>query len=217
VDIRLVSATNLDPKDAIRTLGFREDLLHRLEVLRIDIPPLRRRKGDIAILARHFLDLFRREFHSTVEAISPDALQLMKQYDWPGNLRELKNVVAQGAILAEEGEIQTDHLPSRITEPVVDALTFPDSAPQPSFARSREGPGGRFPGDSGQVHSVPTGDGVFFPVGFSLDEVEKAYVLKTLSACGNNKTRTARILGISRKALYDKLAKWGLLERTSAV
>lgn len=211
-DVRLISATNMDPQEAIRKIGFREDLLHRLQVLRIDIPPLQRRKSDIKRLAEHFLRLFRREFDSRVDGIADEAIQLLKTYHWPGNLRELKNVIAQGAILAEHGKIQAEHLPSRITRPVEPdaaghglAPSAPGQMADGVFSDTRDG----FP--SSQGISFPLVDGVFAPVGFSLDEVEKAYVLKTLAACGNNKTRAARILRISRKALYDKMERWGLL------
>jgi two-component system response regulator AtoC/two-component system response regulator HupR/HoxA len=184
-----------------------------LQVLRIDLPPLRRRRSDIKRLAEHFLDLFCREFDSRVEGVSGEVLPLLKQYHWPGNLRELKNVIAQGAILADRGKIEPKHLPSRIAHPVEqDAAVHGlgqavgSAGPCPPVAQ-----GGDLSSTSPGV-SLPAVDGVFMPVGFALDEVERAYVLKTLAACGNNKTRTAKVLGISRKALYDKLERWGLLE-----
>lgn len=211
-DVRLISATNMDPQQAVLRIGFREDLLHRLQVLRIDLPPLRRRKSDIKRLAEHFLGLFREEFDTQINGISMGALQVLKLYHWPGNLRELKNVIAQGAILAEHGKIRAEHLPSRITSPDERDAAVRGIPPSTSIEAA-----GGVPDSAGDFTRLPPAtnfppvDGVFVPVGFSLDEVEKAYVLKTLATCGHNKTRTAKVLGISRKALYDKMERWGLL------
>lgn len=202
VDARIITATNLNLQTAVRRGQFREDLLHRLQGLQVALPPLRRRKADIPLLANRFLAAFEREFESDVTGISREAMRVLRQYRWPGNIRELKNVIAQAAVTAEQGELLPNHLPARVRG---DA-----AAPNPSQ-----------PGSEPAIQTLPVAptpaatphpstDGVFLPVGISLREVEKAYVLKTLSSCGNNKTRAAQILGITRKALYDKLARWGI-------
>ena len=198
-DIRVLAASNVDPRKVVRQGTFREDLLHRLQVLRVALPSLRQRKRDIAQLAYHFLDIFRREFDADVTGISREALSVLRAYRWPGNVRELKNVIGQAAVMAERGEITREHLPPRVS----------DRASRPAAAgpMSAAADGPAFP-----IQAAPSvADGVFVPLGVSLDDAERAHVLKTLAFCGNNKTRAAEMLGISRKALYDKLARWGAM------
>jgi DNA-binding NtrC family response regulator len=101
VDVRVIAATNQDLEKAVRKGDFREDLYYRLNVLPVVMPPLRERTGDVALLARHFLDTFNREFRKTVTGLSPDAIRLLDSYPWPGNVRELKNAVERAVLLAE--------------------------------------------------------------------------------------------------------------------
>jgi len=110
VDIRLVTATNADLEQAMRQGRFREDLYFRIQVLPITIPPLRHRQGDIPLLARYFLDRFRREFNRPIECIRPEAMDRLQKYPWPGNVRELENAIKSAVILADR-EIGIEHLP----------------------------------------------------------------------------------------------------------
>jgi DNA-binding NtrC family response regulator len=200
-DVRVIAAANMDPGKAVREGLFRADLLHRLQVLRITLPLLRKRPGDVPVLARYFLEQFKEKFESEVSGISPESIRLMEHYEWPGNVRELKNVIAQAVVMAEKGAIEPAHLPSRIAhaekrtrgKEVVSAGEAAQS-PQVGEAVTVEDPGQR--------------TGLFLPLGMPLREVEKAYVLKSLAMCGHNKARTARMLEISRKALYGKLRRW---------
>lgn len=201
-DIRLVTATNVDPRVGVKNGLFREDLVHRLEVLRIDLPALRERKEDIPLLTKHFLDIFSKEFELDVGEISQEALGSLQTYDWPGNVRELKNVIAQAVVMAEEGAIAPEHLPQRITgiKPEEDFgfLPIPDEF---VHTMASSGTDTEFSIDS---------EGVMVPLGMPLAEVEKTYLLKTLEDSGNNKSSSSKTLGISRKTLYDKLSKWGI-------
>ena len=173
-DVRVVAASNEDLEDAVRRGRFREDLFYRLDVFRIDVPPVRERQGDIPLLVDEFLRRYNEQFGRDVAGIAPDCLALLENYDWPGNVRELKNVV-QRAVLVCEGEVLlSKHLPPR----------FRPERP----ARSR----------------------VTFEVGTPLDEVEREMVIRALDEAGNNRTRAALLLGISRRALYNKLHKHGL-------
>ena len=114
VDVRVIAATNKDFEKEIAEGRFREDLYYRLSVIPIQLPPLRERKEDIPLLARHFLERFRRSMEKPVEAISPEAMRKLEEYDWPGNVRELENTLERAVALEMTGEITLRVLPDRI-------------------------------------------------------------------------------------------------------
>ena len=103
VDVRVVAATNIDLRRAVEEGRFREDLFYRLNVIAIQLPPLRQRKEDIPALVQHFVDKYARENGKAVEAVTPEALQVLMDYDWPGNVRELENVIERGVVLCTTG------------------------------------------------------------------------------------------------------------------
>ena len=105
VDFRLVSATNVDLEEAVRGGRFREDLYYRLNVFRIDLPPLRERAGDVALLARHFVRRFAQAMAKPVRGITPDGCRLLERYAWPGNVRELRNVIERALVVCQEEEV----------------------------------------------------------------------------------------------------------------
>jgi DNA-binding NtrC family response regulator len=111
VDVRVLAATNVNPADAIRDNKLREDLYYRLNVFTIDLPPLRDRKVDLALLIQAFIDEFNARDRRQVRAVAPEAMQLLEQYDWPGNIRELRNVVERAIILTKGEFIEPSHLP----------------------------------------------------------------------------------------------------------
>ena len=114
VDVRVITATNRDLEKAIAADEFREDLFYRLSVIPIHLPPLRERREDIPLLARHFLERFRKSMEKQVEAISPQAMSRMESYDWPGNVRELENTIERAVALESGPEISVTVLPERI-------------------------------------------------------------------------------------------------------
>ena len=218
-DVRLIAATNVDLRHAVDSGAFREDLVHRLQVFFIMLPALREHMADLSMLTHHFLELTRNELGMEVDAISEDAMEVLEQYSWPGNIRELKNAIAQAAVMCETGIIEPRHLPTRIMRSPGDGQARREDA----FEYDLEPAAGFEPapevGEAALITSLPPAapevgaevrDGVFIPLGSSLDEVQKAYVLKTLSFCSNNKTHAARMLGVSRKTLYDRLTRWGI-------
>ena len=172
VDIRFVAATNKNLEKGVREGLFREDLFYRLNVITIELPPLRERREDIEPLARHFLLKHVRRINKEVAGFSPEALQLLSSYSWPGNIRELENVVERAVILARGGVITADVLPMR--------KGTDEAGPLPDY------------------RSV------------SLERMELDHIRKTLQQTGYNKSRTAEILGISRKTLDRKIAGNGL-------
>ncbi len=113
-DVRIISATNADLEEAVKRGKFREDLLYRLNVIQIEIPPLRHRSEDVEALAELLLAFFGRKYHSRVIGFSEEALLALKQYRWPGNIRELRNTVERSAILCKSDRIGIEHLPGNI-------------------------------------------------------------------------------------------------------
>ncbi len=114
-DIRIIAATNRDLLEQTRKGQFREDLYYRVNVVRIELPPLRRRKEDIPLLVGQFITRFNRLQRKTVQGIAAETLSLLMAHDWPGNIRELENVIERAFILCGEGEIRTSHLPAELT------------------------------------------------------------------------------------------------------
>lgn len=114
VDVRIISATNKDLLQAIQEKLFRNDLYYRLQVIPIFLPPLRERQEDLLQIARHFIDIYNREFNKQVAGITKEAEQLLMNYDWPGNIRELKNVIERAIILGTGNQLAEDHLPMEI-------------------------------------------------------------------------------------------------------
>jgi len=178
VDVRVIAATHVDLKEAVAAGRFRDDLYYRLAVLVASIPPLRERRDDIAVLARHFLDRLVQRAPRRVDGIAPAALTALTAYRWPGNVRELRNVIERAVMLGTSDVIDVDDLPPEIH------------------------------GSHGAPASAPTaGEHVALPL--PVDELERRNLLAALAATGGNKTRAARLLGIDRVTLYNRLRKHG--------
>ncbi len=169
VDVRVVSATNKDMKQAIASGQFREDLYYRLNVVTIQLPPLRERKEDITLLAEHFLKKFAAENQKEITGFSPEATDFLLKYEWPGNVRELENAIERAIILTKNSYIGVADLPQ-------------ENLPL--------------------AHSAPLGK--------DLREVEKNHILNILTETDGNYSEAARILGISRVTLYNKIGAYGL-------
>ena len=179
VDVRLIAATNTNLKEAVAQARFREDLFYRLNVLPLFIPPLRERQEDVLPLALDLMKWFNQELKKNFIGFTPEAAELLVRYAWPGNIRELKNVVERTMILAPEGDIDASSLPEEIRDPEM------TSSPSPPLN-----------GDPCNEDPLMT-----------LRELEDGYVQKVLAATGNNKTQAARILGIHPTSLLRRLKK----------
>jgi transcriptional regulator with PAS, ATPase and Fis domain len=134
VDVRIISATNKDLLKAIEEKVFRNDLYYRLQVIPIYLPALRERKEDILILAHHFIGIFTKEFNKPIKGISSLAEKLMVEYNWPGNIRELKNVIERAIILGNDENLLLENLPLEIV-----AKTSPTMLPVATFKLPPEG------------------------------------------------------------------------------
>lgn len=182
VDVRVIAATNLDLQELIQAGKFLKDLLYRLEVVPMRLPPLRARRGDICLLADHFVRQMARQFNKPITGIHPDVLKRIADYPWPGNVRQLKNTMARSVILSRGRELCVDDLPETIV----------------GDTRLSAHPAGADP-----VASQPQPGG-------TLRDMEIDLIRQTLSHCDGNKSLTARQLGISRKTLYEKIQRYGL-------
>jgi DNA-binding NtrC family response regulator len=167
VDVRVVAATNRDPQKAVQEGKMREDLLYRLQVFPIHMPPLSERGDDVQLLADYFLGQLN-ERQGTSKQFTEDSSDRLRSHSWPGNVRELKNVIHRAFIMADN-EITPRCLPREVG------------------------------GDSGSIRSLN------FAVGTSIEEVERRLIMATLDAYGGNKRKTADILGVSLKTLYNRL------------
>ena len=171
VDARLLALTNVDLDDAVRRRAFREDLFYRLNVVRIHVPPLRERREDVATLAEKFLAAYAAKHGRPARRFDAGALAALGLYDFPGNVRELANVVERAVIVSDGREVTAQDLPEAVL------------AAAGSRARRERRP--------------------------TLAELEDEYIREVLAASRGNKSEAARVLGISRKNLYERLARQG--------
>ncbi|HVG58509.1 MAG TPA: sigma-54 dependent transcriptional regulator [Hyalangium sp.] len=190
VDVRLVAATNRDLQAEIEAGRFRKDLYYRLAVVPIVLPALRERRSDIPMLARHFVDKYNRRLNKKIEDIADDAMALLQGYSWPGNIRELENLIERVLLFADGPLITAKDLPDPIRQGV---------AAQPSLAAS-----------SPSVEA-PTGEtGLKDIIRMKAAELEKDLITKALEETSGNVTRAAKLLQISRKSLQTKMKEFGL-------
>ncbi len=181
-EVRIIAASNRDLEASVAEGRFRADLLYRLRVVPIELPPLRERGEDVSVLARHFLAEFSAA-EGRQKVFSPIALATFKEYTFPGNVRELRNAVEQAYILAED-EIELEHLPTGIVARRDRATNGTASSP-----------------------SASNGD-ISIAVPVALADVERQVILATLEALDRDKTRAANALGISLKTLYSRLREY---------
>jgi DNA-binding NtrC family response regulator len=184
VDVRIIAATNRDLSKALEAGEFRKDLYYRLKVFPIHLAPLRERSEDILPLARHFLSRFSGEMRREVRDLHPEAQVCLLKYSWPGNVRELRNVLERAMILAGGEILHLEHLPPEIGAGPIERAATPAQAVAVTLPAQ----------------------------GVSLEEVERDLVRQALEATEGNQVRAARLLGISRDALRNRMKKFGLME-----
>ncbi|MFO7931563.1 MAG: sigma-54 dependent transcriptional regulator [Desulfosalsimonas sp.] len=181
VDVRIIAATNKDLSQMVAQGGFREDLFYRLNVVNIHVPPLCERTDDIPALAQHFVNLYAEKNRKKIKGFTPQAMDRLLKHSWPGNVRELENMVERAVILSPGEYITEKDLPLNISR--TDEQTIKAAAPE----------------------NTGTGD-----YGSSLDEIEKSAIVRALERAEGNKSEAARLLGITRRTLYNKLEKYGI-------
>jgi DNA-binding NtrC family response regulator len=210
VDVRLIAATNRDLKVEIAQGRFREDLYYRLAVVPVHLPALRERKDDVPLLARYFVDKYNKRLNKKIEGFASEALAALREYDFPGNIRELENLIERTLLFADGPVIQETDLPNVVLEAARPALVA--SRPSsPSPAPSAPGPVGMPPAsDSGSPSS-----GLKDLVKMKMAEIERSEIIKALDATGGNVSRAAEVLQISRKTLQTKMKEFGLRDATA--
>jgi two-component system response regulator HydG len=176
VDTRVIAATNKNLEEEIQQGRFREDLYYRLNVVTLEVPPLRERREDISLLADFFLKQYAQKNRRLVKGFTPRAMDLLMRHAWPGNVRELENVVERAVIMGRSDMISELELPDAVR-----ALEAKDG--------------------EDVIDLIP---------GRSLKEMEREMIIRTLEEAGGNRTRTAEILGISRRTLQLKLKEYGI-------
>jgi two-component system, NtrC family, response regulator HydG len=175
VDARIIAATNKDLPTLVKSARFREDLYYRLNVINLSVPPLRDRNEDIPVLAEHFLKMFAIRNSKPLKGFSPQAMDRLTKYPWPGNVREMMNTVESAVVLSNSDYLRDEDIP---------VFRLEESYKAPLADRgSRE---------------------------YSLDEIERLSILKTLESVRGNKSEAARKLGITRATLHKKLKKYGV-------
>jgi DNA-binding NtrC family response regulator len=200
VDIRLVAATNRDLEEEVEEKRFREDLYFRLNVITLEIPPLRERVEEIGPLARLFLGRLAEGANRPAPALSAEALAVLEDYAWPGNVRELRNVVERAFVLCTGTEIRPEHLPVEKIRRVRRKATDP----------SVELPAGVASGTPGEPSVDPSPPGGSPPPVRNLKELERQAILDALERCHFNQTRAAELLEMPRRTFCKRMKEYGI-------
>ncbi|GHT96928.1 Fis family transcriptional regulator [Betaproteobacteria bacterium] len=198
IDVRLIAATNIDLVSAVEAGHFRADLYYRLNVAPITLPPLCERPGDILPLARHFVDLYRSKLQLGIIEITPEARQALLAYEWPGNIRELENVIHYALIVSRDGKLGASDL--RLHGRA--APVFNNARGFTRLARNE---------DSASLLSEALQTLLDEAPPALYAQVEETLIRQAFEHCDNNQVRTARVLGISRNVLRAQLKRFGLL------
>lgn len=184
VNVRILSATNRNLEEAISAGTFRSDLYHRLKVVTIAIPRLKERSADIPLLIEHFLKQFAKRHAKKIRGVSPAARMRLLAYDWPGNVRQLRNVIESMVVVDIDGTLDVDDLPLELE---------PQAGEEPHVPENVD------------MHA-----GLATLVGKSLEEIERIFIAETLKLTGGNREQAAELLGIGERTLYRKIKEFQL-------
>ena len=190
VDVRVIAATNKDLDKAIAAGEFREDLYYRLSVIPIQLPALRERREDIPLLARAFLERFRKSMEKPIEGITPEAMSLLEAYDWPGNVRELENTIERSVALETGSMISAAVLPEKISRKGMDSPAIPAGL-NPAAARLQLPEGG-------------------LDLEKYIQELERAHIVAAIEACDGVGTRAAELLKMSYRSFRHYSKKYNI-------
>jgi len=185
VDVRVILASNQDLEQLVAKGDFRQDLYYRINVVKIEMPPLRDRVGDIATLAQHFLEQQANELGRQFSGFSSDALAALRRYDYPGNVRELSNIIERAAVLSRNQTIGIEDLPPQVTEAEATTLSTPTAS-----------------NESEDWTPMTLSEAMMRP--------ERSFILRALQANDWNRQQTAEVLGINRTTLYKKMKQLGI-------
>jgi Nif-specific regulatory protein len=191
VDIRIIAATNAELEELIQQKRFRLDLYYRLNVIRLDIPPLRERKEDILLLTKYFIERYSKENDKDIHSITPEAIKLLESYDWPGNVRELENLIERAVVLNQTGYLDVKDFPE-VLEKIssLEKVPYLISSGDVEFSSIPE-------------QSLDLYDGRVYET--VIGEVEKKLILYALKKFKYTKTKAAKFLGINRNTLEKRI------------
>ena len=192
VDVRLIAATTRDLEAEVDAGRFRKDLFYRLNVVPLHLPPLRERRTDVPSLARHFIEKYNQRLNKKNEGIADDALVMLQAYPWPGNIRELENMMERVLLFADGPRIEVKDLPEPVRTSLQSAVAQLTDTTTP------------------EVGETPLKD--FLKA--KQAEIEKAFIVQALAKTEGNVTRAAKLLGISRKSLQTKMKEFGLRDES---
>jgi two-component system, NtrC family, response regulator AtoC len=214
-DVRVIAATHRDLDRMVREHSFREDLLFRLNVVRLQLPPLRERRDDVQLLLDHFLHTFVSRFKKPIKGFSANALRILMDYPYPGNVRELKNIVEYASNVCQEERIQPEHLPAYLTNPI----PLDQSKVDTNRAMAPMSPVDREEGETVFDRAAmerkiiidamlktrePTQEQLEWPA------IERKMIVDAIVKAQGRRTKAAEILGWSRSRLYRKMAQHGI-------
>ena len=215
VNVRLVSATNRNLEEAVESNSFRRDLYHRLKVVTLRLPSLVERREDIPVLLDHFMRIFTKKYDKQIKGIAQPARRRLLMYDWPGNVRQLRNAVESMVVVDIDGLIDVDDLPEEILEatPEEAVETHVDSGETAADVESgdeqTDHPAiGRT--SNGAIVSIsPETEKSLKPfVGLTLEALERLFIQETLRSTGGNREETAKILGVGERTLYRRIKQF---------
>lgn len=225
-DIRIISATNIDLEQAVQSQAFRLDLYYRLNVLPVKVPPLRERREDIGLLLDHFTDHSNRAHpQGTVAWIDPQAKQILQHYHWPGNIRQLQNLVERLTIIHSGGRLGTDHLPEEFHSLIIaqSENQLPPLSDSSKVSAQNHHHKEQESSDPKPTPPAQNQGGQFFPMSppkaeltesFNLNKfienLENNYIKEALRLTGNNKNQAAKLLGLNRTTLVERIKKRSL-------
>ncbi|GHT35939.1 sigma-54-dependent Fis family transcriptional regulator [Planctomycetales bacterium] len=207
VDVRVLSATNRNLEEAVKLGTFREDLYHRLKVITVRVPPLRERKGDIPVLLQHFIKQFSERYGKRIKGITPNVRKILLDYDWHGNVRQLRNIAESMTVVDYDSLIDIDDLPEEF-DGLTAALTTSSEKHTEKYTEKYE-----------TEHILSSADwktedepkqGLQAFVGKPLSELEKKFIAETLTYANGSRKETAHLLGISERTLYRKIEEYGI-------
>ena len=210
VDVRILAATNRDLEAAVAEGRFREDLYYRLKVVTVSLPPLREREGDVPLLAAHFLARLAREMDMQNPGLTPEALAVLVGHSWPGNVRELANTLQKALIFSRGCPIGPEEMRQAIGRGGIRNHPQPSATSQGAGSQPVSDPSVAEETLRHFIHAAlmdEAGDGAYEHV---LDTVARSVIAEALEMTGGNRTRAARLLGLSRPTLIAKIEKYGL-------
>ncbi|ADU66066.1 sigma-54 factor interaction domain-containing protein [Desulfurispirillum indicum S5] len=199
VDVRIVATTNRDIQESIKEKTFREDLYYRLNVIPLHIPPLRRRKEDIALLVDHFIAKYNRKNSKSITAVTPEGMNALMNHQWHGNVRELENIIERAVVICRTQTLTPGNLFLHGT--LLDIPTAGDEGQTVCVEQAQSV-------EEGCMPALADDDPLLIEVGTSVHEMEKRLILQTLEKCSGNRKQAADMLGITSRTLLNKIKEY---------